>query len=505
MFGLLNPIWLFALGALGIPVVIHLWNIRPGKTLKVGSISLISESSRKSSRSLKLTDLLLLFVRCLLLAVLAFLLASPYLQQTVSAQKTKGWLLIPQENFRESYAKFKPLIDSLDKAGYEFHYFNKGFAKADLKKIVADTSIKDSAAIKPANYWSLISRLGEKVPNNIPVYLVTPNSLSHFAGNRPSVSLNLQWKTYTPADSVSTWIERGWFTSDNDIRVTQGNSKPSATWFSSQMIKSGQVASSAFVVDVSNGRPTVSLKNSKQPLVLIYTSSMHIAIVDGKNETDASYLKAALTAVAQFGEHKTMIRDYASEARIPAKQDWIFWLSEQKASADLFQKGSNVFMYEVGKVSATDSWIKTSSGAGQQERISLYKTIGTKNSNGQPAWQDGFGEPVLSVEKSGTASVYHFYSRFNPAWNDLVWSDDFPKELLVLLNGSQPPTNSLYDRRAMDSRQLLPQIVKPTEVNAPKNITDQQDLSHYFWLLLVALFLVERWLSHKNKLISANG
>jgi hypothetical protein len=33
---LTTPIWLFALAAIGIPVMIHLWNIKPGKTLEGG-------------------------------------------------------------------------------------------------------------------------------------------------------------------------------------------------------------------------------------------------------------------------------------------------------------------------------------------------------------------------------------------------------------------------------------------------------------------------------------
>src|ERR1700743_1895371 len=122
---LLNAIWLFALAALSIPVAIHLWNIRQGKTLKVGSISLITVSSQKNSRSFKLHDLLLLLLRCLLLALLAFILMQPLWQKRINLAQIKGWILIPKESLKETYQKFKPEIDSLSKAGYEFHYFDK--------------------------------------------------------------------------------------------------------------------------------------------------------------------------------------------------------------------------------------------------------------------------------------------------------------------------------------------------------------------------------------------
>ena len=98
MFQFLNPIWFFGAAALLIPVLIHLWNIRSGKVLKVGSISLINAASRKSSRSFKLLDIPLFILRCLLLFILALLLALPVWQKKIEAAKVKGWVLFPKEN-----------------------------------------------------------------------------------------------------------------------------------------------------------------------------------------------------------------------------------------------------------------------------------------------------------------------------------------------------------------------------------------------------------------------
>src|ERR1700709_2006379 len=109
---LLNPIWLYALAALSIPVAIHLWNVRPGKTLKVGSIALMNESAQKSSRSLKLHDILLLLVRCLLLALVALVSTMPLWQKQINSSTIKGWVLLPREHLKEGYGKFKPAIDS---------------------------------------------------------------------------------------------------------------------------------------------------------------------------------------------------------------------------------------------------------------------------------------------------------------------------------------------------------------------------------------------------------
>ena len=136
MLQLLNPIWLFAIGGIVIPLIIHLWNIKKGKTLKVGSISLLGESSRQSAKSLKLIDLLLLFLRCLLLILLAFILAKPIWNNKNTEETNSGWILIEEENSREIYTNFKPEIDSLIGIGYEFHYFEPEFRAGNITELL---------------------------------------------------------------------------------------------------------------------------------------------------------------------------------------------------------------------------------------------------------------------------------------------------------------------------------------------------------------------------------
>jgi hypothetical protein len=269
----LNASWFFALAALSIPVLIHLWNIRPGKTLKVGSISLITEASKTTSRSLKLLDILLLILRCLLLALLAFFLAGPLCSYFSPDKKAKGWVLISKENFKESYQKFKPQVDSLRKAGYEFHYFNKGFAKPDWQKLLTDTARKDT--FSQSNYWSLVKALDSKVRNSIGVYIITPNGANHFKGARPQTSLYLSWKTYIPADSTSRWIAAAWMGNGGEIKAALGNSTPSGTGFSTETVQAD--GNTDVVVNVQNGQPKVSLKNADQLSVVVDTSTLSIA------------------------------------------------------------------------------------------------------------------------------------------------------------------------------------------------------------------------------------
>jgi hypothetical protein len=508
LFQFLNPIWLFAAAAVVIPVAIHLWNIRPGKVLKVGSISLMDAASRKSSRSFKLLDIPLFILRCLLLALLALLLALPVWQKKLQAARVKGWVLIPRETFRESYPKFKPTIDSLNKAGYEFHFFNKGFAKSDLNEILAHPNDSVSTLnTKPVNYWGLINQLDTLVTSSLPLYIFTPGQAPYFKGQKPEVSLNLHWHTYIPADSTRSWIDGAWFNNDNTIRVVQGNSGPSGTSYSYATIKSGDQPASPFTVNVNNGRPVVSLKKGDLAPVPVDTATLRIAIYKGNNTADAAYLNAALQAVNRFMQRKTTITEYNDPDAIPPAQSWLFWLSEKPVNPKLIQQNQNIFLYQKGSVINADSWLSNSSDFSvalqQGHKIALYKWIAATPAGASVIWRDGFGHPVLTAQKQAQNNIYNFYSRFNPAWNDLVWSDEFPAWIIKLLIGNEQATGK-YDKRMLDRQQIIP--VNNSQIHtAVIKTTGFTNLTHYFWLALLLLFFAERWMANKTQNITTNG
>jgi hypothetical protein len=493
---LLNSIWLFALAALSIPVAIHLWNIRQGKTLKVGSIELITASSQKSSRSFKLRNILLLLLRCLLLALVAFILAMPFWQRHINSAGIKGWILVPKENIKESYQKFKSEMDSLTKAGYEFHYFNKGFQKADISNVLADSSGLKTVNTNSASYWSLVQQLDGQVPSSLPLYLFTPNGVAHFNGVKPQVSINLHWQTYVPADSASSWIAQAWLTNNNDIQVVEGNTKPSGTYYTNYTIRSGNQHNTPFVIKTDSGRMIVGLKNANS--VIVDTSTWHFAIYSEKNAVDAGYVKAALESIIQFTKHKAIIKEYADAAHITTHQNWIFWLTPKPVNQQQIQNCDNLFIDEAGKVKDISSWIDDQSEYLSRKKTLLYKMILANHNNGEAVWRDGFGDPILSLEKHQQTNIYHFYSRFDPAWSDLVWSDDFPKMLLRLIVGGSSKPGAKKDYRIMDAKQLLPVSNNEGHTRAGKR-TQLTNLTHYCWLLLVLVFVAERWLAHKKK------
>ncbi|NQV74678.1 MAG: BatA domain-containing protein, partial [Bacteroidetes bacterium] len=293
MFQLINPLWLFAIGGISIPLIIHLWNIKKGKTLKIGSISLLGESSRQSARSLKLIDLLLLFLRCLLLIILALILAGPLWNSKINTSANKGWILIEKQNLTETYSQFKAKIDSLSNLGYEFHFFEPGFQYAKFEDALNESKSEiGSAQLLP--YWSLIQLLEDKIPENTQVFLFTPNLLNRLGTERPLVNHRIQWETYTPSDSTATWIENAWFNESDSVNVTIADSSPNKTTFTTVTIDPSS-NNSTFEFDIQNGKASLKFKNKKQGdslPVTIDTATIRIAIYTDKFKNDASYLRA---------------------------------------------------------------------------------------------------------------------------------------------------------------------------------------------------------------------
>ena len=74
-----NPLFLFGICAIAIPILIHLFNFRRYKTTYFSNVKLLQEILRKTKRESQLQHLIVLLLRILGIAALAFAFAQPYL------------------------------------------------------------------------------------------------------------------------------------------------------------------------------------------------------------------------------------------------------------------------------------------------------------------------------------------------------------------------------------------------------------------------------------------
>ena len=75
----LNPIMLFGLTAVSVPIIIHLLNRRRFQKVVWAAMRFLKLSVEQNQRRMQIEDLILLALRCLLLALLALALARPAL------------------------------------------------------------------------------------------------------------------------------------------------------------------------------------------------------------------------------------------------------------------------------------------------------------------------------------------------------------------------------------------------------------------------------------------
>lgn len=84
------PWMLLGLGALAVPVLIHLFNRKSAKRIEWGAFIFLMDSMISRRRRMLLEDILLLATRCLLLALLSFAIARPFIQ----ADSRVPWLIV---------------------------------------------------------------------------------------------------------------------------------------------------------------------------------------------------------------------------------------------------------------------------------------------------------------------------------------------------------------------------------------------------------------------------
>ena len=77
-FGFVSPLWLWALGGVAIPIAIHLWRRQTPRIERWAAMQFLRAAIDRHARRLRIESLLLLLVRCLLLALLALAVAEPF-------------------------------------------------------------------------------------------------------------------------------------------------------------------------------------------------------------------------------------------------------------------------------------------------------------------------------------------------------------------------------------------------------------------------------------------
>jgi hypothetical protein len=178
---LINPIWLWGLTGLLIPIGIHLLIRKQGKIIRFGSLRHLEESQTKQSINIRLNEVPLLMLRCALILLVVFLLSGLSLD-LFQSQKSE-WVIL--EDGLEQESSVRSLIDSLKEQGFEVKSMQKGFP---------DISVQDAEPF--VSYWEMVDNLPVESLNRVVV--VSYSLAAKFRGKRISLPENVTWISKEP-------------------------------------------------------------------------------------------------------------------------------------------------------------------------------------------------------------------------------------------------------------------------------------------------------------------
>lgn len=290
MFG--NPIWLWGLTGLLIPIGIHLLSRKEGKVIRFGSLRHLQETPTQQFKHIHLNDLLQLLLRCLIVLVLILLLAD----LRIASSTNKKWILI--EPMTTLPSTVQSWVDSLKDADVEIRAFHQGFPLLQEQSVAVDST----------SYWKLIQDLNTLSLDK--VYIISKTHFNQFTGERKALP---DFVTWIPLEQPEiTFIQSVKRTSTDSLLVTVGKSNPQITTFRANL---------EYVPQHQNlYQDSIRIQSQDTLTIALY--------VDAPFKPMANIIEAALYTLAK----KANIFLVLSKNELPAQSStnhWLIWLSTE--------------------------------------------------------------------------------------------------------------------------------------------------------------------------------
>lgn len=499
---LLSPFWLVALAALAVPVALHLWHKKPGRVVRVGSIRWLQATASQRRRSLRLTEIGLLVLRCLLLAALALALTQPRWLVAEKVNPPSFVFIAPELRQTAAFAAHRPTVDSLLRHGYTLRWWQPGFAPirpADWPQPAGSDSLVTAAVA--VNYWQLIRELPPTLPRSRRHWVFAPAHLAHFQGARPA-SVPLTWVPVA-VPTTKTWLPAAFLLPNNQLLLLLGTGNEKEISYEKRVVTLPATGSSLRVAEFPNLRLLrrqnqllVQLAPGQAPVV-VRQKPFAVAVITAPDRAeDERVLVAALRAVQDF----TQIPLQITQQKLPAQPNWIFWLTNEKLPAAVQkQVRAGATVWQDAPAATTQNTTGWFTGFTQEPRFALTKQ-GTLPA-GPAVWRTYTGATILSAQAVGQGRQYRFGSRFHPAWSTLAESEAFPELLLQLLLTDALTNDQASETRMIADNQIIPIQKTSTKKTPTAALKTSRDLRSWFVGLALLLLVAERfWAYRKGKL-----
>jgi hypothetical protein len=340
----INPIWLYGLLGLLVPIAIHLWSKKEGKTIKVGSIQFFPESETRQSSKLHLNEIFLLILRSLIVALLVMLIAQPIL--ITDKKKDRKTVLIEPALLRGD--NLGSLLDTIQGGDYNIKLLTTG---------LPDLDIEGQQDYPNSNYWQLIQEIEELASNEVIVFAA--NRLTAFKGKVPASSKRLIWNTIPPKYNAQAVLKATIYKGKYNVIIGD--------------FEEGQTGIERINFDNPNERTDLQFRNSNGVQEVKHDSQDNWITVkeveptlvsinyDQEFETDAQLMAAAFRAIQEINGIPCQIElvPISSNNQVLENRQILVWLTNKKMVDVNYDKAliynDNIYEKELINSSNVDS------------------------------------------------------------------------------------------------------------------------------------------------------
>lgn len=215
----INPLMLWGALAISIPIIIHFWHQKKGKIIEWAATQWLVEKNLQQSRGIRLDNILLLILRCLLLLTLCFFLSKPILKWLNNDKTAKKIHLIQPNNLVTGNYKFE--IEEALRKGEKCYWIHSNTQQIQDPKQLPIQEIFDANLLQKS-----INNISQNIDNEtLELYFINNQNLNQF----PHIFVPTAFHTNTITDSSSNQnqgfiafsVDKNLFVNEENVFVNQ--------------------------------------------------------------------------------------------------------------------------------------------------------------------------------------------------------------------------------------------------------------------------------------------
>lgn len=269
----LNPLMLWGALAVGIPIALHFWHQKKGKLVHWAATQWLAEKDLQPAKGIRLDNVLLLIIRCLLIVLLAFLLAKPIVHWPKSNAEYQKIHLVQANPLLINNYKFE-LEEALKKGENIYQIGNE----AEPMETISTPPI--SVALPPLTLQTCLNKVYERNRGQgnlkFELYLINSQGLGQVSSIVVPTPFALHSFIDTTQKPLKPYLE---FSDKRKVYVnaadqlTSAESLPSGQKFETQPVHSGAIQ---VLIDTKNKTEKQLLNAGLKALTDVYNIDFSI-------------------------------------------------------------------------------------------------------------------------------------------------------------------------------------------------------------------------------------